>query len=134
MSSLFGINIPKVLRQAIKSAGGVQSGTLVKVTHGAVNASNYAAGRPRTLTNVPFEGFIDDPPLRSGGVVDAPGSQMTQGRRQVTILGDSLPAGTVPRPNDQVIFDGVTYTIAEDGVKTDPVKAVWICMVRGGAA
>jgi hypothetical protein len=135
MSSLFRLNIPRILRQGIKAAGGLQTGTLQLIGHGAVNTSDYAAGRARSVVaSVPFEGFISDPKLRTeGGVTDQQDGQVYMGFRKVTILGNSLPAGTIPRPNDQIVFGGVTYIIAKDGVKTDPVEGVFVCFVRGGA-
>lgn len=132
MSSLFGINIPRLLRTSIRAAGGLQNGTLTKVTHGALNTADYAAGRARTLTNYSFEGFIDDENRQDKGILDQQNAATFQGTRRVTMLGDSLPSGVVPRPNDSVTIGGRTYLVADEGVKTDPVEAVFICTVRGG--
>jgi len=50
------------------------------------------------------------------------------GDRRVLILGDSLPKGVAPQPDDRILAEGATFTIIN--VMRDPDAATYTCQVR----
>ena len=49
--------------------------------------------------------------------------------RVISVLGGSLPGGTVPERGDSLTLEGKTYIIIE--TMRDPAGAVFECMVEG---
>ena len=84
---------------------------------------------PTRVTNVrtyySCKGFIDD-------FVESTfsGTTIKVGDKKIIILGASLESGIVPEPNDEIIAEGITYTIAEKGVERDPAGATYECQAR----
>jgi hypothetical protein len=56
------------------------------------------------------------------------GTNVKSGDRKVLILGDSLPKGVVPAPDDRIEAEGSTFTVIEVG--RDPDAATYTCQVR----
>ena len=124
--SLFGLDIPNILRDGITSAGGLRPLTLIKVTPGTRAGANLPAGTNPTEASYPGEGFFED----KRGVANIEGDLIRTTTRYVSILGASLPAGISPAPSDKIVLDGTTYRIAQDGVTTDPARALYKCNQR----
>jgi len=98
--------------------------TLTVVTPGTRGVNPTAGTQPTTADHT-VKGWEDSYSERQ---VD--GQMIQQGDRKISILGSSLPSGVVPKPNDEITLAGVTRTICENGVKTDPAHAVFECQCR----
>jgi len=123
MPKLFGLDIAGIVDGAIQQAGGVLTGTLIKVDKGGRTAGNITGGKSETETPYSCRGFIDDRELsrRESTLVQKTG-------RIISILGASLPDGIEPDSDDQVTMEGQTYEIL--AVKRDPAAAVFECLVE----
>lgn len=120
---LFGLNIAQIVNDSIAGAGGVLTGTLIKVTTGTRTPGNLAGGTNNTETPYSFQGFIDN---RSE--VRRNGSLVSQGGQFVSILGASLPAGIEPETNDVIEIENTRFEVI--GVpERDPAAALYECLV-----
>ncbi len=54
------------------------------------------------------------------------GGVVLSGNYRVIILANSLSVD--PLPNDRITISGVTFTICDGGVVTDPARACWTCV------
>jgi len=125
MMKLFGLDIPALVRGGIQSAGGLRSLTLIKVIPGTRTPAQLTAGTNPTEASYLGEGFVED----GAGTRNVNGHLTRYRKRTVSILGASLPAGIVPEPSDKITLDGSTYRIVQEGVKTDPAEALFVCEV-----
>ena len=123
---LFGINIAQVVNSAIRSAGGVLPGTLIKRTNTGRTPGDLTGGQNPSTENHPFRGFIDNrsETRRNGSLIKA-------GGQFVSILGASLPSGIVPELGDSVTIEGTTFNII-DVPERDPAAALYECRVGSG--
>ena len=127
-NKLFGIDIAAVVNSSIKSAGGVRPLVLTKTTPGTRTSADLTGGTNPTTTDYKGSGFVEDIGVQFGsGSTRQEGTIVQVKRRIVSILGDSLPAGIKPEPNDTVTLDGSPYTLGSLG--TDPGVALRSCEV-----
>lgn len=96
--------------------------TLIVVTPGTRGVSLTGGVQPTTESFV-AKGFVSDYKEEQ---ID--GSIIQRGDRMVVILGASLPANVVPKPNDKLIAEEKTGLIIN--VKRDPAGATYECQWR----
>jgi len=122
-NKLFGIDIANLVNSSITQAGGVRPLTLTKTVPGTRTSTDLTAGTNPTTTDYTGSGFVEDKVGKT--LID--GTIVEVSRRVVSILGDSLPVGVIPEPNDTVTLDGSVYTLGS--ARTDPAEALWECEV-----
>lgn len=123
MSQLFGLDIAQIVADSIASAGDVQDVTLIKVTPGTRTPGRLTGGTNPSETTHTARGFRDSlTTLRPGTLVE-------NASAVVYILGATIAGGQVPEPNDRITIGGLTFTIVEGGVSTDPADALYLCQV-----
>lgn len=98
--------------------------TLTKTSTGARSSTSPSAGPTVSESNSPGRGILDS--YRDNQYDD---TIIKRGDRKVMILGDSLPSGVVPEPNDKITAEGREFVIV--GVDRDPDAATYTCQVRG---
>lgn len=121
-------SIPKLIAKHLGSRKdlGVGALTLTKVTPGTRNPANLTGGTNPTMAAYTCKGFRDT--KRSAYLVGRELARISD--VTIVILGGTLPAGVEPAPEDRITRDGVVYTIAADGVTSDPVGATYTCVCR----
>jgi hypothetical protein len=102
----------------------VLSGTLIKVTPGTRGATVSGGTNPTEAS------FTCKLWVASYEDNEIDGSSIKASDRRINIIAKSIQGGQVPAPNDKVIAEGATYRIVEDGVKRDPVGAIYRCHAR----
>lgn len=118
MPDIFGVDIAGILNDVLGPL--VFDQTLVKKA-----TSRDPADRTKRITvttNHACKGFID---AFQDKWVD--GAVVRIHDHKIVILGASLPANIVPEPGDDIIAEGSTFTIANDGVVRDPASATYEC-------
>lgn len=129
--------MPDIKKLIAKNLGkqkdlGVKTATLTKVTPGTRTAGALSAGNNPTTTDYTCKAFKSA--KRSGYWQFWQNAQAgTMSRTKfltISILGGTLPSGVEPMAGDRIAFEGVTYTIEPTGVSSDPVGAVFECVVR----
>jgi len=123
-NKLFGVDIAKIVHGAMK--GKLLAATLHKVTFGDRTVGDLTSGRARTIVDYPCEGFVSayEDKHMDGKVVQ-------KGDRKISLLGESVSAGTVvPEPGDSITIEGAKRKIVKDGVERDPAKALYTCQCR----
>lgn len=119
MPDLFGLDIAKVVNDAISSAGGVRPGVLTHFNPPFErDPDNPTSGVDATLTTHDIRGFVDRKEVRRPGQVGAMYESV------VSILGASINPKTIPKVNDTVVMDGATYKLVELA-KLDPAAALY---------
>lgn len=116
MPDLFGLNIGKIVNDALTSAGGLVAGTLTSYTPGT-RSTNKTDGTNPTSTSHTFQGFVEQEEVRDGTVGSV-------NRSTVSIMGASLDPVVAPKVNDQVVIDGGTYTLVKL-IDLDPAEALY---------
>lgn len=97
---------------------------LLKTVPGTRDASDPSAGNSPTTRPYACRGILDS--YRTSQINQ---TIVMQGDRIIMILGDSLPAGIVPEPNDGIDAEGSEFTVV--AVERDPDAATYMCQVRG---
>lgn len=120
---LFGINISGIIKQAM--AKGLLPLVLVKEIPGARDAADLTDGQALAEKRYPCRGFIDSYALRQ---ID--GTTVQRGDKKILIIGDTLPAGVIPEPNDRIVAEGITHVI-QGTPERDPAIATYVCQGRG---
>ena len=120
----FGVDIAATINQELGDA--VLPMVLVKKTTGTRTVTDLSGGTNDSSRNHACRGIIS----RS--------SKKQQGRTvtvetvdEALILGDSLPSGVVPEPDDELVAEGNRYNISGTP-KRDPDAATYTCKLRGG--
>lgn len=127
-------SIPKILARALGGQKDLGIGplTLTRTVPGTRDPSNLSGGNRPTTIAYACKGWQDT--TRSGYWQFWQNAQTgTQARSKfvtIVILGGTLPTGVEPKAGDRITRDGVVYTIAADGVTSDPVKATFTCVCR----
>ena len=98
--------------------------TLIKKSVGS-RGSDITAGTNPTSSSTSCKGFVDRYKDR-----EIDGTRVQTSDRKISILGASLPSGTVPTPGDQIVAEGQTWVVVENGVDRDPAGAVYECQSR----
>ena len=122
MTRLFGLDIAGLVHQAMSP--GLPTLTLVKVARGTRMSTTPTAGTNPTNATYPGRGFMDS--YRS---YEIDNTIITADSRKIVIIGGSLPTGIVPELGDQIVLEGVTWTI--ESVRRDPAAATYECRVNG---
>lgn len=118
---LFSIDISGLINQNI--GPGVNDATLIKVREGTRTAGSLTSGTNPSETRHPCKGFVD--PIRTNQI---DGTLVRKTDTNVSIIGDSVQGGAVPRANDRVLILGKEYEII--AVRVDPALAVYECVGR----
>lgn len=124
-NKLFGVDISKIIKDEI--GPGVLDATLRSSAAGTPTPGSLTAGGTTTYTPYTCKGFIDTQKVR---FID--GTLVRGGMKVVVLIGDTINSGnTAPKPGDQIIIEGTTYRIPDDGhVGRDPAAATYECEVR----
>ena len=118
----FGVDIAAEIKSALDP--GIPSITLVSRTVGTPSATDLTAGATITETSYTCQGFLDFFDAKRFG-----GTTIEQGSRVVVIIGDTLPSGVLPKPEDRIIAEGDTLHVVGPIVR-DPAAATYTCEVR----
>ncbi len=116
------IDIQKTLQQQLgRKAPAI---TFISIAYGTPSPTNLDGADTPVATSYPGNGIVDDYNVR-----DIDNTTVMAGDRKVLVFVGSLPsAAPVPKPQDQVIAEGVTYQIV--GVRRDPAAATYELQVR----
>lgn len=123
MPRLFGLDIAGLVNNAIGSAGGVRPAVLYQTLNSLRTAGNLTGGNNAQTVPHNCQAFVDSSTERRTGTLT------TEGGDFVSILGASISPPAIPKPSDQVLLDGVTYTITEIA-EVDPAQALYRCRVE----
>ena len=123
-NELFGIDIAKVVNDAIASAGGVLDATLIKVTAGTRTAGSLTSGTNPTESPLRCKGFYDDAQKSR-----FPNTLVQKDTRIAAILGASVPGRVAPEPGDKITLENETSEVLEI-LERDPASALYLCLVR----
>lgn len=121
-NNLFGARIAEKIAKALGPR--LLPVRLLKVVPGTIDTSNLSGAQPETTRTFTCRGFFDTFNARRMG-----GTAIQEGVRVVLILGDTLPSGIVPEPDDRVILEGETVEIVGPVIR-DPDAASYIAEVR----
>lgn len=109
-NEVFGVDIAGIIADAMGDA--LFGVTITRHTHGARATGNLTGGRSRAAETVDCVGFWEDftgtPP---------PGVTLELNDRKLVLIGDTIPAGGVPRLNDAAV-------VHEDGGDVGPLYVV----------
>lgn len=122
MAKFMGVDIAKILNKAMGPL--VNEGKLTRVTQTTRKAGESTQGRRPSDQVFPCRGFFDTTEKTQIG-----GTLVEQGDRVALVLGDSLPTGVTPKPNDEIEFESERGKVAAVG--RDPASATYECLVRG---
>ena len=123
---IFGVDIAGIVNDVIGE--GVFDATITRYTRGARAAGNLTGGRAATAATVDCKGFWEDftgtPP---------PGVELELNDRKAILIGDSVPAGGLPRVNDQITIHepiGDSSLFMVKLLSRDPAAAVYTYLCR----
>jgi len=122
-TKLFGVDIAAQINRGMGS--GLPEITLRRETLGERDASNPTAGPAKATQTVRGRGCVDSYSDR-----ERAGTDMQEGDRRISILGDSLSPATTPEPGDVISILGESVRIVDGGVTTDPARALFVCRSR----
>lgn len=116
---LFGLDLAKIVSNAIKATGDVRDVTLTKTTPGSRTIGQLTAGtNPTTVTHT-CKGFVSTAEERRANSTSA------QATAIVSIFGATVNSGTTaPEVNDLATIDGETYLLTEL-LEADPAGALY---------
>lgn len=117
--NLFGANISGQIAKALGPL--LLPGKLFSKSPGTRTTST--GGRNPKTKVATFRGILD---TYADSQVD--GTVIKKGDRKVLMLGDTLPSGRVPEPNDEVEIESRRFRIVN--VERDPDAAAYTCQVR----
>ncbi len=119
----FGVDIAAEILAGL--GPGTPEVTLISRATGVADPLDLTAGKPIVETSHTCKGFIDTYDDKRMGR-----STIQQGSRVIVILGDSLPAGVIPKDEDRIIAEGQTFHLTGPIVR-DPAAATYVVEVRG---
>ena len=108
MPDVFGLDVRSLVANAIRDAGNLRPGTLIKSTPTVDDANPTAATTP-TETRHNFTGFV----YRARDE-RRPGTLIPDTRRTLLIIGGSVSPLVAPAINDTVEIDGQTLTLEQE--------------------
>lgn len=118
-NKLFGANIAGDIAKALGPL--LLPGKLLSKSPGTRTTST--GGRnPKTATAT-FRGILDS---YKDSQID--GTIIKKGDRMILMLGDTLPTGRIPEPNDEAEIEGSRFKIV--AVDRDPDAASYVCQAR----
>jgi len=126
MPNLFGLDIAKIINDAIQGAGGLRPGTLTKVIPGTRTPGALTGGTNPTTTTHSCSCYVTlDTDIRRAGQVGTAKSPVgIRKHPKVLILGASISPAATPEITDKITIDGTTYTLLE-GIGMDPSGATY---------
>ena len=92
------------------------------------SVASRTSGSLTSGKKVSFRGFSCRGMLDSYDESRIDETNIKTGDRRVMILGDTLPKGVVPQPDDRIEAEGDTFTVI--AVMRDPDAATYTCQVR----
>ena len=121
---LFGIDVAGLV--ASEMGDGLHPITLTKIEEAAPPRSRPTAAPETSETDYPCRGIVQD-----YSEFEQRGDKVRGGDRKVLILAGTLPTGIVPTTNDKItVPDGQVFRVCDQGVKSDPASATYVCQVR----
>ena len=117
MSKIFGLDIAKIVGDAIKSAGNLSPGTL---THYIPDPANPGESIDTAHS---FQGFIEFRAIRREDTL------VPEATPILTVIGASIAPPTVPAINDRAELGGVIWEVVRL-IGRDPAGAVYEFEVR----
>lgn len=121
MPKLFGKDIAKLVAQ--KMGSGLLPATLISRAPGSRTSGSLTSGTNPDEATASARGIIDD---YAAGLVD--GSLIQKDDRRVLLLAETISGGAIPKPNDSVTIEDVTYRVIR--VQRDPAAATYTLQVR----
>ena len=126
MPDLFGLDIQGLIADSIADAGGLESGTLNKITHGPRTASNLTAGRAQTPTAITFSGILEDVSEKDR----QENTVVEENDKRITIITGSMsPEKIEAEVGWTVVMRSRTWTVIGVG-PVDPAEATQTLFVR----
>lgn len=121
-NELFGVDIAGIIADVIGDA--VFDVTITRYIRGERDPENLTGGRPVEPETVECKGFWEDftglPP---------PGVNIEAGDRKAVLIGDTIPAGGLPRKNDKITVHedmGDISLFCHGPLSRDPAAAVYV--------
>ena len=122
MPELFGLDLAGIINDAM--GADVLQGTLQKKVQIARDPARLTGGRNGGFaTGVPFNGFFEERAESNKG-----GTLTRLQGKVISVLGGSLPAGTIPQSGDRLTLEGASYIISKTA--RDPAAALYECQVE----
>ena len=100
MPELFGLDIQKIVADAVTAAGGLTDGTLIKTTPGARDAARPSRRAASTTTNHTFQGVVETKQFRRENTAIA------ETLLTILIITGTISPMTTPEVNDTVTIFG----------------------------
>lgn len=122
-NKLFGVNISGLIKTHV--APGLLPVVITRKIAGERDPDNLTGGQPMTPTTVNgVRGIWEDlPKLPPAGVT------FEQNDRIALLIGDTIPAGGLPKRNDKISIEGLTlYAVQQIG--RDPAAAAYRFLCR----
>lgn len=125
-NNLFGVNISGLIHKHVSP--GVLKAVLRKFTDEDATGTGASILSPKTKTPVNHDcnGFVE---TFDQDVDNVNGTPIQEDDRQVIIIGDSLPAGIIPKKNDEIDIEGSTFKVLAL-IERDPDAATYNLHVR----
>ena len=120
-NNLFGANISGKIAKSLGPK--LLPMSLVKVVPGTRSPTDPSSGTNPTKRNFPCRGIVD-----TYKTTQMDGTIVKMGDRKALLLGDTLPRGVVPEPNDEIRAEGALFTVVN--VERDPDAATYLCQMR----
>ena len=122
-NTLFGVDLASLIAENVGT--GLLEATLVVSTPGARTSGSLADGRPTTdVTYTGVKGIWEDV---SPNLID--NTQVFLTDRVALLIGNTLPAGVVLKPNDQIQIEGITLFVIRL-IGRDPAAATYRYLCR----
>lgn len=125
----FGIDVAGLVGEAFN--GNTQDVILRKFVPGARVTGDASAGFVKTPVDYGAQGFITKRKAKGNEQnAGAQGSsQAKTAETQILLFGTLIEGDQVPAEEDQIIIDGVIYTVQT--IESDDTKATYLCNCRG---
>lgn len=122
-NKLFGVNISGIVKNAI--APGLLAVVITRDTYGARDDNNLTGGQAKTGATVKgIRGIWEDLPRSP-----PPGVEFEQNDRIALLIGDTIPAGGLPRKNDTITIEGLSLYMVQL-LNRDPAAASYRYLCR----
>lgn len=121
-NELFGIDIAGIVAEEI--GPGLLDVVFTNYQLGNRTAGDLSAGRAKTPTSYSCKGFWESYPTR---LID--GEIILQTDRRAVLIGDTMPAGVIPKEGTQITIEGKTLAVVRLESR-DPAAAVYVFQCR----
>lgn len=122
---LFGVDISGLIKEHVGS--GLLDATLIKYTPGTRTPGDLTGGTNPTPVSYSCKGMISKQAVRNQD-----GTLVQDGTKEILLIGDTIDNGNqAPALGDDIVIEGTTYQIPEDGaIDRDPAAATYTVTVR----